>query len=241
MPARRLTRGMYEAVHAHPDGDSTAARFARTAADAGFDGVVVRARETAPDYAALDGAYDVNVVDAAEVVADGPEGASGAVGHLRSERTLLLVRGGTPRLNRFAVEQERVDVLTSPLAGEGDVDHVVVRTARDNGVRLEVDLGPVLRSDGGPRVQALQRLRKLRELLEHYDAPFVVSANPASHLQLRAPRELRALGEAVGFTADQITTGLAEWGRIAARNRERRSETFIGPGVQRGRYEADDH
>ena len=34
--------GMYEAVHARPDGEATVARLARTAADYGYEGVVVR-------------------------------------------------------------------------------------------------------------------------------------------------------------------------------------------------------
>ncbi|MFB6154492.1 MAG: RNase P subunit p30 family protein [Haloferacaceae archaeon] len=224
---------MYEAVYAHPDGDSTAARFALTAAEYGFEGVVVRARDARPDYERLEGAYGRDVVDAVEVVADDPTSASGAVGNFRPKHTLVLVRGGTDGLNRFAVEQSRVDVLTRPMAGEGDFNHVLARAAADNDVRVEFDFGPVLRSEGGTRVRALQRLRKLRELVFKYDAPYVVSATPRSHLQLRAPRELRALGEAVGFDADDVTEGLAEWGRLAARNRRRQSESFVSPGVER--------
>ena len=231
---------MYEAVHAYPDGETTAARFAETAAACGYDGIVVRGREASPDYDALADGVAPDVVDAAEIVVDTPERASGAVGHRRRERTLLLLRGGTRRLNRFAVGQERIDVLTRPTAGDDDIDHVLVRTARDNGVRLEFDFGPVLRSDGGPRVRALKRLERLRRIVDHYDAPYVVSANPASHLELRAPRELRALGEVIGFEGDGIERGLREWGRLAARNRERRSESFIAPGVERGRYEKND-
>jgi len=106
-------------------------------------------------------------------------------------------------------------------------------------VRLEFDFADVLRADGGPRVQAIGGLRKLREIVEHYDAPFVVSADPRSHLQLRAPRELVAIGEAIGFTAEQVREGLREWGRLAERNRERASESFIEPGVRRGGYEED--
>ncbi|WP_101296560.1 RNase P subunit p30 family protein [Halegenticoccus soli] len=235
---------MYEAVHAYPDGDSTAARFALTAARYGFDGVVVRVRsagEAGPaSYERVRDEYGVDVVDGIEVVAENPQRASGGIGNYRPKCTLLLVRGGTDGLNRFAVEQERVDVLARPMAGDGDVNHVLARVARENGVRIEFDFGPVLRRDGGHRVRALQGLRKLRELVEKYDAPYVVSANPASHLQLRAPRELVAVGEAAGFTGEQIEAGLAEWGRLAARNRERRSESFIAPGVKRGRYEEDD-
>jgi ribonuclease P/MRP protein subunit RPP1 len=224
---------MYEAVHAHPDGDSTVSRMAATAARHGYEGLVVRTREAclAADLDAVVKEFGVDVVDAVEIAADSPEQASGAVGNFRREHTVVCVRGGTNRLNRFAVEQPRVDVLTRPLAGKGDVNHVLVKAAKQNGVRIEFDFGPVLRSDGGPRVQALSGLRKLRELVDAYDAPFVVSAGARSHLQFRAPRELRALGTVVGFDADAVANGLAEWGRLAERNRERRSDSFVEPGV----------
>lgn len=242
---------MYEAVHAHPHGDATAARFARTAADYGFRGVVVRTRgeaaadrglgdRPAPSLDRVRADVDLDVVDAAEIVADDPSTASGAVGNYRPDHTLVLVRGGSDAMNRFAVEQERVDVLTRPFAGDGDVNHVLAKAARENDVCVEFDLGPVLRTEGGKRVRALRKLRKLREILDHYDAPFVVSANPISHLQLRAPRELRAVGEAIGFDGEAIAAGLREWGEIAARNRERQSESFVAPGVREGRHEGDD-
>ena len=228
---------MYEAVHAHPDGDSTAARFAATAARMGYDGVVIRARDATPDYPAVREASGIDVVDAVEIVASDPERASGAVGGLRPDHTLLCVRGGTDRLNRFAVEGERVDVLARPMADDGDVNHVLAARAAANGVRIEFDFGPVLRTTGGERVRALRDLRKLRELVADADAPFVVSANPASHLELRAPRERVAVGEAVGFDAETVRAGLREWGELAARNRHRQSDSFVETGVERGRYD----
>jgi len=228
---------MYEAVHAHPDGDSTAARFAATAAHLGYEGVVVRAQEATPDHAAVREASGIDVVDAVEVVASDPERASGAVGGLRPDHTLLCVRGGTDRLNRFAVENDRIDVLTQPMTDGGDVNHVLANRAAENGVRIEFDFGPVLRTTGGKRVQALRNLRKLRELVADADAPYVVSANPESHLELRAPRELLAVGDAVGFDPDTVRVGLREWSVLAERNRHRQSESFIGPGVERGRHD----
>lgn len=226
---------MYEAVHVHPDGSSTAARAAATAARMGYEGVVVRAREAAPDYPAVREASGIDVIDAVEIVAPDPERASGAVGGCRPDHTLLCVRGGTDHLNRFAVENDRVDVLTRPMADEGDVNHVLANRAAANGVRIEFDFGPALRTTGGERVQALRGLRKLRELVADADAPYVVSANPSSHLQLRAPRELIAVGEAVGFAPDTVRAGLQAWGELAERNRHRQSESFVEPGVERGR------
>lgn len=229
--------GPFEAVYALPEGQSTVARQVTTAAEYGFEGVVVRTREAEYDPGELAGRHSIDVVRGVEIDAEDPEGASGAVGNYRSECPVLLVRGGTDALNRFAVEQDRVDVLSRPFDGEGDVNHVLVKEAKSRDVRIEFDLGAVLRDDGGTRVRRLRKLRKLREIVDYYDAPYVVSATPESHLRLRAPRELAAVGEQIGLGAEGVREGLAEWGRLAARNRERLSESFISPGVERGREE----
>jgi len=233
---------MYEAVHAHPDGQSTVARLAKTAADYGFKGVVVRNHSDARaeyDPERIRDEYGIDVVEGVEIRADDRQSASGAVGNYRTTETIVAVHGGTNAMNRFAVEQPKVDVLAHPIAGDGDINHVLVKAAVENGVRLEFDLSGVLRKSGGRRVRALQSLRKLREIVDHYDAPYVVSADPTSHLEVRAPRELKALGEEIGFTPEFIEDGLAEWDRLAERNRHVHSESFIEPGVERGRYEEE--
>lgn len=230
---------MYEAVDAHPAGTSTVSRYARTAARYGYDGLVVRTRDANYDAEAIGERYGIDIVDGIEVDANSPDSVAGSVGNFRAKCTLLLVRGGTNALNRYAVETDRVDVLTQPMAGNGDFNHVLARAAKTHGVRVEFDFGPVLRSSGGQRVQTLRDLRKLRELVEQYDTPYVVSASATTHLWLRAPRELFAVGEQIGFSTAQIETGLAEWGRLADRNRKRTGESFIAPGVEQGRYEKD--
>ncbi|WP_418284929.1 RNase P subunit p30 family protein [Halorubrum sp. DTA46] len=247
---------MYEAVHAYPDGEATVARHAATAARYGYDGIVVRTREAltasadegattgatagvATEAAGLRDEYGVDVVDAVEIDVDDATSASGAVGNYRPDHTVVCLVGGDDTLNRFAVEEPRIDVLARPMRGSGDFNHVLAKAARDNGVHVEFDLGPLLRATGGKRVRALADLRKLREIVTYYDAPHVVSANAASHLATRAPRELVAAAETVGFDPEWVRDGLRAWGEIAARNRDRRSEAFIEPGVRRGRYEEE--
>jgi ribonuclease P/MRP protein subunit RPP1 len=230
---------VYAAVTPRPDGESTVARHALTAAEQGYDGVVAVSSpgaRTDYDAASVGERYGVDVVEGVEVRADDRTAARNAVDALREEVVVLCLRGGD--LNRFAVEEPRVDVLTRPMR-DGDVNHVLARAAADNGVRLEFAFDRVLRADGGRRVEALRGLRKLREMVEQYDAPFVVGTGARSHLHLRAPRELLALGELVGFSREQVEAGLREWGRLAERNREVRSDSFIEPGVRRGRYEED--
>ena len=230
---------MYEGVHAHPDGEATVARLAATAGDYGYDGVVVRNHgDTQADYdpAGVAEACGIDVVAGIEIRADEAGRAGGLVGNYRSKRDVVCVHGGD--LNRFAVEQPAVDVLAHPMA-DGDVNHVLARAAVENGVHVEFSFSRVLRADGDARVRAIQGLRKLRELVEQYDVPFVVSADAHSHLELRAPRELYAVGEVVGFDRETVEAGLAAWGDIAARNRKRRAETFIEPGVRIDDHEED--
>jgi len=231
--------GPYEAVHARPDGESTVRRCAAHAASLGYDGLVVRNHGDARsdvDVDAVSDAAGIDVVDGLEVRANSPEQASGYVGNYRPKYTVLLVHGGTDAMNRFAVEHDRVDVLAHPMRGDGDVNHVLAKAAAEHGVRLEFDLANVLRATGGRRVQALSDLRTLRELVEQYDVPYVVSAVGTSHRHLRGPRALAAVGETIGFSREQIVDGLREWGRIVARTREVRDPDFVEPGVRRGRY-----
>lgn len=233
---------IYEAVHAHPDGDSTVARFALTASEYGFDGIVVRNHGDSPasyDPEKIREVYGIDVVPGVEIRADDPSRASGFLGSHRDSKTVVLVHGGTPKLNRFAVEQPSVDVLAHPMAGDGDFNHVLAREAIENGVRIEFSLGGILRDAGGSRVKRLGDVRKLREIIAEYDVPYVVSADPSSHLQLRGSRELRALGRAIGFTTEEIDEGLREWRRIADRNRKRQSDSFVQPGVTRVSTEDD--
>lgn len=227
---------MYEAVHAWPDGESTVARQALTAAEYGFDGIVVRNHGDEPasyDPEEIASSYDIDIVPGVEIRAENPSQASGFVSSHREEQSIVAVHGGNPTINRFAVEQPKVDVLAHPMAGNGDFNHVLAREAVRNDVRIEFSLAGVLRDAGGSRVSTLQDLRKLREIVQEYDTPYVVSADPHSHLHLRAPRELQALGETIGFSADEIERGLGEWQRLAERNRERLSDAYVQPGVRR--------
>ncbi len=225
---------MYEGVHVQADGQTTPGRFVLTAAHAGFDGVVLRNRQgnmATIDRAELVSRYGIDIVEGIEITARDKGTASGAIGNRRPEAEVLLVQGRDPDMNRFVAESPRVDVLADPMGGDGDINHVIAAAAAENEVAIEIDLGGVLRESGGKRVRTIKRLRKLRELIEDAGAPFVVSGSPRTHLALRGPRELVAVGEQIGFEASTIREGLAAWGDIADRTRERRDPSHVGPGV----------
>jgi len=237
---------MYEAATAHPAGESTVSRLAATASRLGYAGLVVRNSrdsvvpgtfDSLKRYAdAVESEFGVDVVRSVELEDDRGQLRT-TVRDLRDSYTIVAVSGGSPERNRLALETPEVDVLTEPMTGQGDVNHILARAAAENGVRFEFDFGPALRKTGGERVQALRGLRKLREMVEYYDAPFVCSVRAESHLELRAPRDVAALGAEIGFDAEQVKEGFAEWGGLVERNRELMDEAFVAPGVRRGKPE----
>lgn len=234
---------MYEAVRAWPGGASTVARLSATAAAFGYEGLVIaNPPDTTPGYdaEAISEAYGIDIVAGVELRPETPDAASGALGHHRPETTVIAMQGGPKGLNEYAASRGTLDVLSQPMAGDGDVDHALVKAAARHGVRIAVHLGTVLRNTGERRSAAIAGLRKLRELIEAYDAPYVVTASPSSHLELRSPRDLAAVGAVAGFDEAAVETGLREWQRVAERNRERLSDDYVAPGVRRGRPEGEE-
>lgn len=225
---------MYAAVQAWPEGDSTVSRFAAAADRIGFDGIVVRNhhdhRPPSTTSNSLQGS-STNVIPAVEVHGESPAAMSGRIVEFRDTVPILCLHGGTDRRNRFAVEQDRIDVLAHPFSDGGTINHVLARSAAKNAVHIEFNLGPVFRSRGGRRVEAIRNLSTLHDVIRQYDAPYVVSSIPRNHLELRSPRAGSALGEVLEIDSQWIETGMANWGRIAAKNDEIMDTTYVEPGI----------
>jgi len=179
-----------------------------------------KSSEHADEATALRDEYGIDVVDAVEIDADNATSASGAVGNYRSDRTVVCVVGGDDGLNRFAVEEPRVDVLVRPMGG-GDFNHVLAKAARDNGVHVEFDRPAVPRDrrKASPRAGGPPEAPRDRDLLRHAARG---QCEPAVAPRPPRAREVVAAAEAVGFDAEWVREGLRAWGEIATRNRERR-------------------
>lgn len=216
---------MYEAVSPYPTGRSTTRRFAAHAATLGYDGLIVDGGDLPADAAC-------DLVDAAVLTGPDVASMSGGLHQLRAAHTVLIVEGGDHHRNRFAVDHPAVDVLTGAIAERMAVNHVIVRTARAHDVAIAVDLGPLITATGGALVRYLHRCRELIRLLQHEEAPYVVTTDAHSHRRLRAPRDLDALATLIGADPGWAQAGLQRWGQIVAQNRTRRGAPAPGVTVE---------
>lgn len=226
---------MYEVVHVGGS-RTTPARFASTAAEYGYDGIVVRGEITEAACDRIGVEFDIDVVRGAVVAGEDRNEVAQAIASTRA--TAEIVSGTAPdeRMQRFLAQREHLDTLNP----DGTIPHTIAKLARDHGIAIEIDLGPVLRERGTNRVSAMRTLRRVIRIVDHYDLPYVIGTNPSSHLELRAPRELMALGPYLGFDTEAVEAGLERWGELARRARRARDDRFIEPGVERVADDADD-
>jgi RNase P/RNase MRP subunit p30 len=225
MPMDADGGGLYEAVSCYPTGEATAHRLAARAAALGYDGLIV-------DGGSLPEAAACELVDAAVLTGADVASMSGGLHQLRAAHTVLIVAGGDHARNRFAVDHPAVDVLVGSVTEQMAVNHVIVRAARAHDVAIAVDLGPLLTTSGGALVRYLRRCRELIRLLEHEEAPYVVTTGARTHRRLRAPRDLDALASLVGADPGWARAGLQRWGQIVTRNRRRQAEPAPGVTVE---------
>lgn len=216
--------GRYEALLAYPEGRSTPARAAKTASRLGYDGLIIKNaldQPSAPSVEQVAGTHDIDIATGVELHPEAPDDASGRLPHLRTQVDVVMVAGGSSRLNRFIATQRHVDVLSRAISPDTSfIEAGVVKNAIEHDVALELNLSPLSRR-GGSRVRYLQQLDHLWRLVDHYGADFVVTMRPRSHLELRDLRSLRALGTEVGIDEEAIDRGTDTWGNIVERNRLR--------------------
>lgn len=207
---------MYEFAHAAPETHTTPARMALTAERAGYDALVLRNHTGADEYPEFDVPDDapVPVHEGVEVRAEGVESLHEGVRRAEVEGTdLIAVHGGDSSINSAAVEHDGVDLLAHPNRNRGSgrsFNHVLAREAAENGVAVEFSFAHVLRKSGGERVKVLRDIHETLGLIHKYGTPFIITADPYTHLHLRAPRELRALARLVGFGDDEFERATCE-------------------------------
>lgn len=182
--------------------------MALTAERAGYDALVLRNHTDADTYPSFDVPEDpaVPIHEGVEVRAEGVEELHERVRRAEREDAVVVAHGGDESINRAAIDAG-VDLLAHPNKGRGrgrPFDHVLAREAAEAGVAVELSLAPVLRSSGGERVEAIRGIHETLKFLRKYGTPFVITADPYTHLQVRGPRELRAVARLIGIGDDEF-------------------------------------
>ena len=128
---------------------------------------------------------------------------------LREKSDIIIVGGGSEEINRTALEDGKVDILSHSTSRGFPLNHILAKAAADNGVALDFDPDTIIMQKGGNRIKILTAQRKNVQLARKYDFSMIITSNAKSHYDLRKPREMVALGMIIGMTQNEALQALS--------------------------------
>lgn len=167
-----------------------------------------------------------------------PRGSDDLMRHLRRLRRkfeVICVACESKAVARQAAKDRRVDLLSFPLLDfrRRFFDRAEAELACNGLAGLEVDVKPLLVSEGPVRVRLLSCLRREVSVAKNFDVPVVISSGVSRLHLLRKPHEMAAVGYLFGL--DKISALNAVSGSPVAlveRNREKLDAGFVAPGIR---------
>lgn len=177
----------------------------------------------------------VNVFVGVEIAAQDIQALSSLIDFYRNQVDVLMVSGGDLEVNRKAVENPKVDVLTHPEYKRRDcgVDDVLAQLAAQNGVAIELNFNDFLRSFRKVRTYILTYMSTNVQLAQKFGTNIIISSGALSLNEMRAGRELASLGCLAGMNvADAINAVTATSESIIVKRKREKDKDFVMPGVE---------
>jgi ribonuclease P/MRP protein subunit RPP1 len=219
-------------IHTVPEGKNKIEEMAGLAKHFGYAGIAITnpSNSCKPEKPVVLGG--IEVFSGVELKTDNASKLHGLVGKYRQITDVIIVHGGSENINRAAVENSNVDILSNfGSMKDNGLNHVLAKSAQENDVAISFDLAEIIGQRGGRRVRALANFRKNLKLVRKYDVPFILTSNGNSYYDLRAPRELIALARLFGMTPEEATYGISTAPeQIIAKNRP--SSNYVFKGVE---------
>jgi ribonuclease P/MRP protein subunit RPP1 len=218
-------------LHALPDGSDSPSRLAFVARRLGYSGMVICNHTGTGKPFGKEAARKVDRIEVGwgiEVVANNPRVLHSRITSMRDQTEFLAVHGGPDSINRAACEDSKVDMLAHPEDGRRSLSIVAARAASDNKVAIGFDMRPMIQLRGSARSRWLNIFHRNLLLARKFDLEIIITTEPRSHFDLRAPREMIAMAKLAGMEEWEAEAALRYPKKILELNRKR----WAGPGVE---------
>ena len=154
---------------------------------------------------------------------------------LRRKFEVVCVVCENKEVARQAAKDRRVDFLNFPSLDyrKRFFDRAEAELASNSLAALEIDVKPLLVSEGPSRVRLLSSLRRETAIAREFHVPVVVSSGATSEMLLRKPREQAALAALFDLSAASALEAVSQIPTaIVQRNRQKLSSRFVAPGIR---------
>ncbi len=184
----------------------------------------------------LDGIIDFNYT--LEIKSSNINEIMKSVNKFRNKASCISVVGGDLKVNRAALENIRIDVLSRPYLRRYDsgLNHVLAKEAVKNNVAIELCFKDVLKSYLSHRSKILSNFRDIYSLYRKFDFPLVLSSRAESVFDIRTTHDFIAFFKQTGLTDAEINKSFETASNILDHNQNRKD--LILKGVRRVSDEA---
>lgn len=153
----------------------------------------------------------------------------------RKEIDLILVRGGKIEMNRIAVENRGIDILTHPDFERKDcgINHILAKFAKENEVAIEINFREIINTEKIRRAEIIRHHSEIVRLYKKFKFPLIISSGSLSHWQIKDPKVLISYLVTLGLDISEAKKTLYEYPKkIIERAREWKDEKWIYRGVK---------
>lgn len=154
-------------------------------------------------------------------------------GKYRDKCNCITVIGGDLKVNRAAVENIQVDVLSRPYLKRFDsgLNQVLAKEAVNNNVAIELCFNDILHSYLSYRSKILANFKDIYTLYNKFDFPLILSTRSESIFDIKSPRDLFTFFKSTGLTERDICKSQESCKNILEFNKNR--SNIILKGVMR--------
>ena len=151
----------------------------------------------------------------------------------RNKASCISVVGGDLKVNRAAVENIRVDVLSRPYLNRFDsgLNQVLAKEAQKNDVAIELCFKDVLRSYLSHRAKFISNFKDIYTLYRKFDFSLVLSSGADSVFDIRTTNDFIAFFKQTGLHDEEIEKSFETSKNILEFNENR--DKMILKGVRR--------
>ncbi len=128
---------------------------------------------------------------------------------IREQVQIMVVHGGDYSINRAACQNPKVDILAHPELERTDsgLDEFCLAQARENNLAIQINFREILAGYRKPRVFILSHIAENIRLAREMKAPVIACTAAQSIWDIRDPRALASVANALGFElGDAIKT-----------------------------------
>ena len=151
----------------------------------------------------------------------------------RNKSLCISVIGGDLKVNRAAVENVQIDVLSRPYLRRFDsgLNHILAKEAVRNNVAVELCFRDVLKTYLAPRAKVISNFKDVYTLYRKFDFPLILSSRAESVFDIRTTHDFISFFTQTGLTGDEVDKSFLTAGNILEFNRNR--DKMILKGVRR--------